>query len=99
MLAFEALKHLDLGKRQASTTPATTFTVVISPDSTCGFLSGSPGNAITCSNGDLCSWELAHVPAIFCGTTAYLQCLDREDALDPELCDDVCQENSYNLLW
>ncbi|RGP81630.1 hypothetical protein FLONG3_230 [Fusarium longipes] len=98
MVALEALKHLNLGKRQASTTVATTFTVVISPDSTCGFLSGSPGNAITCSNGDLCSWELAHVQAIFCGTTAHLQCLDREDALNTELCDDVCRENSYNLL-
>ncbi|KAM0504790.1 hypothetical protein ACHAP8_002178 [Fusarium lateritium] len=98
MLEFQALKHLDLEKRQASTIVETTFTVVVSPDSTCGFLSGSPGNAITCSNGAQCSWELAHVTAIFCGTTAHLQCLEREYTLNTELCDDVCQKNSYNLL-
>ncbi|KAM0398637.1 hypothetical protein ACHAO7_004191 [Fusarium culmorum] len=98
MFNFQALKHLDLGKRQASSTVETTLTVVVSPDSTCGFLSGSPGNAITCANGAQCSWELAHITAIVCGTAAHLQCFDRDYALNTESCDDVCQENTYNLL-
>jgi hypothetical protein len=98
MFDFQVLNHLDLEKRQASTTAETSLTVVISPDSTCGFLSGSPGNAITCANGARCSWELAHITAIFCGTAANLRCFDRDYALDTALCDDVCQGNSYNLL-
>ncbi|KAG5655463.1 hypothetical protein KAF25_000712 [Fusarium avenaceum] len=95
---LDDLRHLALGKRQATSTEDITYTLVNSPDSTCGFLSGSPGNAITCSNGEKCSWELAHVTGIFCGTSAYNRCLDRSDALDTKLCNDVCQSNSYNLL-
>ncbi|KAF4949762.1 hypothetical protein FSARC_13409 [Fusarium sarcochroum] len=98
MVKMLELRHLELGKRQATTSAETTFTLVISPDKTCGFLSGSPGNAITCENGDNCSWELAHLTAIFCGTTAYNRCLNRADAINTKLCDDVCQSNSYNLL-
>ncbi|KAH7251565.1 hypothetical protein BKA59DRAFT_435545 [Fusarium tricinctum] len=99
MIEFlDDLRHLALGKRQATSTEDITYTLVNSPDSTCGFLSGSPGNAITCSNGEKCSWELAHVTGIFCGTSAYNRCLDRSEALDTKLCNDVCQSNSYNLL-
>ncbi|KAM0244124.1 hypothetical protein ACHAP5_006607 [Fusarium lateritium] len=96
---LDDLKHLALGKRQATSTEDVTYTLVNSPDSTCGFLSGSPGNAITCSNGDKCSWELAYVTGIFCGSTAYNRCLERSEALNTKLCNDVCQSNSYNLLW
>ncbi|KAM0204037.1 hypothetical protein ACHAPA_009419 [Fusarium lateritium] len=95
---LDDLKHLALGKRQATSTEDITYTLVNSPDSTCGFLSGSPGNAITCSNGDKCSWELAYVTGIFCGSIAYNRCLERSQALDTKLCNDVCQSNSYNLL-
>ncbi|KAM0344119.1 hypothetical protein ACHAPU_007840 [Fusarium lateritium] len=94
---LDNLKHLALGKRQATST-VTTFTLVVSPDSTCGFLSGSPGNGIDCPNGDICSWEVAHVKGVFCGSTLYNRCIDRSEALDTKLCDDVCQSNSYNLL-
>ncbi|KAM0551883.1 hypothetical protein ACHAPJ_008220 [Fusarium lateritium] len=98
MVKMLELRHLELGKRQATASTDTTFTLVISPDKTCGFLSGSPGNAITCGNGQKCSWELAHLTAIFCGETAYNRCIDRTDALNTKLCGDVCQSNSYNLL-
>ncbi|KAF5619865.1 uncharacterized protein FTJAE_11827 [Fusarium tjaetaba] len=98
IVGISDLRHLALGKRQETTAVASTFTLVVSPDSTCGFLSGSPGNAITCGNGDKCSWELRYATAIFCGTQAYNRCLERDDALDTKLCNDVCQSNQYNLL-
>ncbi|KAF9772923.1 hypothetical protein IL306_009335 [Fusarium sp. DS 682] len=98
IVGISDLRHLALGKRQETTAAASTFTLVISPDSTCGFLSGSPGNAITCANREKCSWELRYATAIFCGTQAYNRCLERNDALDTKLCDDVCQSNQYNLL-
>jgi hypothetical protein len=91
-------------KRQVSSAEAstTTFTVTVAPDSTCGFLSGSPGNPITCENGSACLWETQYIGAIFCGLgdddPSYLACLDSEEASDPDQCDDVCQSNIFNLL-
>lgn len=91
-------KLLHLGKRQ-ETSSVNTYTIVNSPDETCGFLSGSPGNAIKCANGEKCSWELAHITRIMCGSAAHVTCYNREQALNTELCNDVCQSNSYYLLW
>ncbi|KAM6522683.1 hypothetical protein FALCPG4_012310 [Fusarium falciforme] len=88
---------LHLGKRQ-ETASVNTYTVVNSPDETCGFLSGSPGNAIQCANGEKCSWELAHITRIMCGSVAHVTCYNREQALNTELCNDVCQSNSFYLL-
>ncbi|KAF4991239.1 hypothetical protein FGRMN_7954 [Fusarium graminum] len=55
---LDDLRHLALAKRQTTST-VITYSLVVSPDSTCGFLSGSPGNAIKCPHGDICSWEVA----------------------------------------
>ncbi|KAF5665175.1 hypothetical protein FHETE_6791 [Fusarium heterosporum] len=94
---LDDLRHLALAKRQTTST-VITYSLVVAPDSTCGFLSGSPGNAIKCPYGDICSWEVAYVKGVFCGSTAYNRCVDRSEALDTKLCDDVCQSNTYNLL-
>ncbi|KAJ4328466.1 hypothetical protein N0V84_001150 [Fusarium piperis] len=88
---------LHLGKRQ-ETASVNTYTIINSPDETCGFLSGSPGNAIKCANGEKCSWEVAHITRIMCGTAAHVTCYNREQAFNTELCNDVCQSNSYYLL-
>ncbi|RMJ02458.1 hypothetical protein BHE90_015170 [Fusarium euwallaceae] len=88
---------LHLGKRQ-ETSSVNTYTIVTSPDETCGFLSGSPGNAIKCANGEKCSWELAYITRIMCGSMAHVTCYNREQALNTELCNDVCQSNSFYLL-
>ncbi|KAF4425164.1 hypothetical protein F53441_14180 [Fusarium austroafricanum] len=98
-VGMSGMRHLAMDKRQASSaSELTTYTIVVAPDSTCGFLSASPGNAITCSNKQRCSWELSYNTAIFCGSKAYNRCWDREDATNTEICDDVCQSNEYNLL-
>ncbi|KAK3360474.1 hypothetical protein B0T25DRAFT_535712 [Lasiosphaeria hispida] len=93
----------DARKRQATTSSdSTTFTVTKAPDSTCGFLSGSPGVAITCENHSTCIWEAQYIGAIFCGfddnDSSYLRCFEREVALNPASCNDICQSNSFNLL-
>ncbi|KAK0638500.1 hypothetical protein B0T16DRAFT_421269 [Cercophora newfieldiana] len=96
------VRDAEARKRQATTSSTTTFTVTKAPDSTCGFLSGSPGAAITCENKKPCVWESQYVGAIFCGfedtDPSYLRCFEREAALNPSSCNDVCQTNSFNLL-
>lgn len=91
-------------RQLASTTPTVTV-VTEAPDSTCGFLSASPGNPITCENGGICSWAPGFVQAIICADasksiafSAKLQCFDRAVATNTASCDDVCQSNVYNLL-
>jgi len=96
------VRDADARKRQATTSSSTTFTVTKAPDSTCGYLSGSPGVAITCENKKTCLWEAQYVGAVFCGfedsDPSYLRCFEREAALNPTSCNDVCQSNSFNLL-
>ncbi|KAK3384667.1 hypothetical protein B0T24DRAFT_568050 [Lasiosphaeria ovina] len=93
----------DNRRRQATTSsPDITFTITSAPDSTCGFLSGSPGNAITCDNRKTCHWETEELGAVFCGLAvedpSYLRCFGREAVMDPSKCNDVCQSNQFNLL-
>ncbi|KAK0750578.1 hypothetical protein B0T18DRAFT_409157 [Schizothecium vesticola] len=89
-------------KRQATTSSSITYTLTKAPDSTCGFLSGAPGVAITCENKETCLWESQYIGAVFCGlgdeNPSYLRCFNREDALNTASCNDVCQSNSFNLL-
>ncbi|KAH6695673.1 hypothetical protein F5X68DRAFT_198733 [Plectosphaerella plurivora] len=92
-------------RRQLATSTPTTTVVTAAPDSTCGFLSGSPGNAITCENGGICSWAPDNVRAIICADipkgisfSAKLQCFERTAATNTNICDDVCQSNEFNLL-
>ncbi|KAK1759065.1 hypothetical protein QBC47DRAFT_98010 [Echria macrotheca] len=92
----------DIRNRQVTSSSSTTFTVTKVSDSTCGYLSGSPGNAITCENKAPCTWEAQYISNIICGLLesdgTKLRCFNREQALDPSACNDVCQSNTYNLL-
>ncbi|KAK2486075.1 hypothetical protein H9L39_00002 [Fusarium oxysporum f. sp. albedinis] len=89
--SIEALE-LGLAERQPTKFIEYTFTMTMAGDSTCGFLSGSPGNAITCENRLPCFWEQEYMAAIFCGTNTnaefHTTCVERETALNPELCND-----------
>jgi hypothetical protein len=101
--SIEALE-LGLAERQTTKLIEYTLTLTMAGDSTCGFLSGSPGNAITCENRLPCFWEQEYMAGIFCGRGStnvkwHSTCVEWETALNPELCDDVCQGNTYNLLW
>ncbi|KAM5342765.1 hypothetical protein ACJ41O_013731 [Fusarium nematophilum] len=99
---MDLLELRRLGKRQESVTDEEddieTATLTIAPDETCGFLSGSPGNGITCPNGALCTWEVKSIGAVICGRVAHLRCLNSAQANDPDICNDVCQSNEFNLL-
>lgn len=81
-----------------------TYTVTYAPNSTCGYLSGSVQIPITCENKGICLWELEYFRFIACEIDkdtglARTKCLQRDEALDPVLCDDVCVSNTYNLFW
>ncbi|KAK3985860.1 hypothetical protein QBC44DRAFT_150933 [Cladorrhinum sp. PSN332] len=94
----------DVAGRQvvSSSTSTPTYTLTGAPDMTCGYLSGSSGNPITCANGKKCQWEAEQVGAIFCGfektDRAYVRCVPRSVATDPSLCNDVCLGNDFYLL-
>ncbi|KAH6984288.1 hypothetical protein BKA56DRAFT_729804 [Ilyonectria sp. MPI-CAGE-AT-0026] len=80
-----------------------TYTVTYAPNSTCGYLSGSVQIPITCENKGICLWELEYFRFIACEIDkdtglARTKCLQRDEALDPVLCDDVCVSNTYNLF-
>ncbi|KAF4336690.1 hypothetical protein FBEOM_9435 [Fusarium beomiforme] len=81
-----------------------TYTVTYAPDSVCGYLSGSVQIPITCENKNTCLWELDYFKYIACelkGETtgiARTKCLAKDEALDPNLCEDDCVSNTYNLL-
>ncbi|KAH7128954.1 hypothetical protein EDB81DRAFT_764104 [Dactylonectria macrodidyma] len=87
--------------QQERETSVTGYTWTFAPDATCGYLSGSGGAPITCESSAICEW-LPSV-AIYCeGVTTYsahTQCLEMEDALNTDKCNDVCTSNIYNLLW
>ncbi|KAH7123353.1 hypothetical protein B0J13DRAFT_511690 [Dactylonectria estremocensis] len=79
------------------------YTVTYAPNSTCGYLSGSVQIPITCENKGVCLWELEYFRFIACEINedtglAHTKCLQRDEALDPNLCDDVCASNTYNLF-
>ncbi|KAH7131247.1 hypothetical protein EDB81DRAFT_728376 [Dactylonectria macrodidyma] len=81
----------------------TKYTVTYAPNSTCGYLSGSVQIPITCENKGVCLWELEYFRFIACEINedtglAHTKCLQRDEALDPILCDDVCVSNTYNLF-
>ncbi|KAH7193884.1 uncharacterized protein B0J16DRAFT_412445 [Fusarium flagelliforme] len=83
--------------RRAAATSAVTLTLTIAPDETCGYLSGSVGVPITCENKALCTWEQDSLNVIACSTDHYLQCIESKTAVDPNLCNDVCQSDTWNL--
>lgn len=100
-------QHGHLGKRadttDASSDTITTFTATIASDKTCGYISGSAGNAVTCDNEKQCVWEEKYVHGIMCGidndATIKRQCIDKEKAENTDICDDLCQSNAFYLLW
>jgi hypothetical protein len=91
--------------RRQNSKSSSPIVVTEAPDSTCGFLSASPGNAITCQNSGICSWATT-LSAIICADvandisySAKVSCLERSEATNTLVCNDVCQENEFNLLW
>ncbi|CEI60376.1 hypothetical protein FVEN_g12867 [Fusarium venenatum] len=82
---------------------ANTIVVTIASDETCGFLSGRPTLPITCENNRPCMW--ASDLGILCGNLdngnnfdIHFRCVDRDTALNPNLCNDTCVGNTVNLL-
>ncbi|PNP51113.1 hypothetical protein FNYG_15918 [Fusarium nygamai] len=82
-------------KRQIASSSNDVVTVTIAPDETCGWLSGRPGVPITCENHQPCMWMSSI--ALICGPLEdyskweyHLRCYEREEALNPDVCDDVC---------
>ncbi|RFN50615.1 hypothetical protein FIE12Z_5119 [Fusarium flagelliforme] len=82
--------------------------ITIAPDKTCGFISGSPYNPVTCMNpAHQCAWEDNQIKAVMCGAVldkndenwvVNLNCFERDEALDTQLCGDTCKGNQINLL-
>ncbi|VTO90925.1 unnamed protein product [Fusarium graminearum] len=93
------LEGYRLKERQVSVTSALSLTLTVASDETCGYLSGSVGVPITCENGASCTWEPNNLNIIACGTDHYLECVESKTAVNPKLCDDVCQSDTWNLLW
>jgi hypothetical protein len=90
-------------KRQITSSSNDVVTVTIAPDETCGWLSGRPGVPITCENHQPCMWMSSI--ALICGPLEdynkweyHLRCYEREEALNPDVCDDVCVSGN-NLRW
>jgi hypothetical protein len=77
--------------------------ITVAPDETCGYLSGRPLLPITCENRRPCMW--ARSLGILCGDLdndktfeVHFTCLDREAALNTNLCNDTCTNNPVYLL-
>ncbi|GKU15851.1 unnamed protein product [Fusarium langsethiae] len=93
--------HGGLHVRQEATTTSA-LVVTIAPSNTCGYLSGMPGVAITCKNLASCSWATVSTSGITsglvgCDSEIYITCIESSRAVDPEVCDDVCESNAYYL--
>jgi hypothetical protein len=97
---IQLLQRRDLHQRQEVSSPVD-LTVTIAPDATCGYLSAEVGVPITCPNKDQCAWALVQKNSgvIRCGTEVKSKCYESSKAVDPALCPDVCQSNTFNLLW
>ncbi|KLU85921.1 hypothetical protein MAPG_04940 [Magnaporthiopsis poae ATCC 64411] len=88
-------------RRQGSTATEPTprsLTVTYAPDETCGYVSAAPDAPITCPQGKRCMWAANTIKAIICaGGVQILRCIDREVALDPRVCNDICMGNQQIL--
>lgn len=87
-----------LHRRENSRLTAGTLTITVAPDPTCGFDANE--DVVTCPSSKRCSWESGRIDNVFCDLR-YIRttCLDRTDALDPDLCDLDCIEDANTLLW
>ena len=94
-------KVQELLRRQAVTS-STSYEVWDAKGPTCGYLSGTPGAALSCGGLSTCMF-LPHLRAQWCcGLTdceAYLSCLDAVSVADPQICDDVCHQDEFMLKW
>jgi len=97
----EELRRRELHARQETSSIPTYLTVTLAPGSTCGYLSAEIGVPITCTNKDVCAWaQVAKGEGVIrCGTEIKINCYESSKAVDPELCNDVCQSDTMNLLW
>ncbi|KAH7187722.1 hypothetical protein DER44DRAFT_680270, partial [Fusarium oxysporum] len=87
-----------LAKRRETSLETEALSITIAPDETCGFISGSPYNPVTCENPHYqCAWvgEIG----ILCGPVLedsdkwdyYLRCYERDQALDNGICNNICK--------
>ncbi|CEI70865.1 hypothetical protein FVEN_g9753 [Fusarium venenatum] len=96
---IQLLQRRELQQRQEVSSPFD-LTVTNAPDATCGYLSAEIGVPITCTNKEVCAWALVQEDAgvIRCGTEIKVNCYESFKAVDPTLCNDVCQSDTMNLL-
>jgi hypothetical protein len=73
----------------------------MAPDETCGYLSGSSQNPVTCENNLPCMWGDS---GFICGDIndearwdIRNACYDQEAATNPKSCDDTCVSNKFRL--
>ncbi|EKJ70492.1 hypothetical protein FPSE_09353 [Fusarium pseudograminearum CS3096] len=95
----QLLQRRELQQRQEASSPFD-VTVTSAPDATCGYLSAEVGVPITCTNKEICAWALVQEDSgvIKCGTEIKVNCYESSKAVDPSLCNDVCQSDTMNLL-
>ncbi|KAH7109181.1 hypothetical protein B0J13DRAFT_600656 [Dactylonectria estremocensis] len=100
MIEVPELKHM--AKRQQTSLSNEVFAVTIATDETCGWLSGSAGNPISCENHQSCMWVGSL--GIICGVLedsknweVHVRCVERKVALNTSLCNDTCASNIFYL--
>ncbi|RGP67335.1 hypothetical protein FSPOR_6095 [Fusarium sporotrichioides] len=88
---------------QVPTLSSDIMVITVAPDETCGYLSGQPLLPITCENHSPCMWSSSL--GILCGDLStgklpdiHLTCLDRDLALNTDLCNDICTSDSAYVL-
>ncbi|RGP77714.1 hypothetical protein FLONG3_4173 [Fusarium longipes] len=96
---IQLLKRRELHQRQEVSSPFN-LTVTNAPDATCGYLSAEIGVPITCTNKEICAWAqvIENSGVVRCGTEVKVKCYESSKAVDPALCNDVCQSDTMNLL-
>ncbi|KAF4962646.1 hypothetical protein FSARC_9316 [Fusarium sarcochroum] len=71
------------------------LSITVAPDATCGFYTPNTEFHFTCSLGTRCMWENDKYNLVFCGEKDFkTACMNKNDATDPEKCDEDCRRNS-----
>lgn len=85
---------------------STVDTVLVAPDSVCGYISGRPGAEFYCPASDQCILFTAKedLPGnVACCNTdscsAQITCMDYKDIVESSSCDDGCMVDSFTLKW
>ncbi|KAM0540717.1 hypothetical protein ACHAPJ_013533 [Fusarium lateritium] len=71
------------------------LSITVAPDASCGFYTPNTEYHFTCSPGTRCMWENDKYNLAFCGEKDFkTACMNKNDATDPEKCDEDCRRNS-----